>query len=1058
MNKLISTFAVLLLLSITLCPAKAQNKSKKQSTKSKSEFFDSEKYNALQWRNAGPFRGGRAVAASGVSGDPQTYYFGSVGGGLWKSEDAGLNWANISDAYFKTGSVGAIAVAPSDVNVLYVGMGEHAIRGVMTSQGDGIYKSTDAGQTWQHAGLKETRTISAIRIHSTNPDIVYVAAQGSQWSDSEDRGIYRSVDGGESWEKIFYVDEKTGPADLSMDPSNPRILYAAMWDHRREPWRIRSGGEGSGIHKSTDGGDSWTPINKGLPELMGKVSVAVSPASGQLIYANIEAEGEKGGVYRSDNAGKTWQQVSKDRKTISRAWYYIKIYADPMDPETVYVLNYHLLKSIDGGRNFSPLPIEHVDQHHLWINTDNPVNMIIANDGGSAVTFNGGKSWSPQNNQPTAQFYRVIADDQFPYRIYGGQQDNSTVCMVSKTNYGGISESDWYAVAGGESAFLAFNNPEDPDITYGTSIQGFINTQDKKTGMSRDIMYYPSMNLGTNPEDQKYRFNWNGPLIHNRVNPKILYQGANLLLRSDNGGHSWTEISPDLTRNDSSKHKATGVPFTNETAGGEVYNTISYIASSPNQEKVIWVGTDDGLVHITRDEGENWYDISPAIEGEALINAIELSPHQEGCAYLAVNRHKFDDHKPMVFYTEDYGKSWKEIINGLPDDQFVRVVREDPMKRGLLYAGTEEGLHISFNNGSNWHPFQSNLPRTPITDLHIKDNDLIAATSGRAFWILDDLSALQQSMGAPDTSRLQLFAPKSSHRFSLGGGFEKGNVGQNPWPGISFDYYLPHNISDSSTLKLEILNEHGKLIRTKTNKHPEDFETWPGGPPKPKVIPSSPGLNRSNWDMTREEIPAVDGIYVFGGLGGSRVGPGIYTLRLTLDSISVEQKAELIADPRIGASDDDYTRQQDILLQIEDIMKEVQNSVSSMRSVKSQLNEELKLLSEKEGLNALIESGEDAVKAISNWEEQLIEPARKTFQDVANFENRLISELNMLRNRADSYDPRITNGIEVRMNDLDEIWQELNQDKVEIINNELEAFIKLHKQEKIPALLIPEKP
>ena len=578
----------------------AQRSGKKKQTNEKSteSEFSADHFAGLKWRNIGPFRGGRAVAGSGVPGNSQTYYFGSVGGGLWKTKDAGLNWSNISDGFFNSASVGAIAVSYSDPNILYVCMGEHSIRGVMTSQGDGVYKSTDAGKTWKNVGLKKSRTIAAIRIHPDNPEHIYVAVQGTQWSDSEDRGVYRSMDGGHSWERILYVDQKTGAADLSMDPTNPRILYAGMWDHRRDPWRIRSGGEGSGLYKSTDGGDNWEKINKGLPELMGKVAVDVSPANPERLYANIEAEGARGGVYRSDDSGKSWKQVSKDKATIGRAWYYTEIVADPLDPETVYVINKPLLKSIDGGRTFSSIQGPHVDQHHLWINPADPLNMILSNDGGACISFNGGKSWSSQNNQPTAQFYRVITDDQFPYHIYGGQQDNSTVAITSKTIAGGIGIRDWYTVAGGESAFLAFNNPANPVFTYGTSIQGFITAHNKKTGMQKDIMAYPAVNLGSTPINQKDRFNWNGPLVHNQLNPAILYHGSNKLLRSDNGGFSWTEISPDLSRNDSTKHTTTGVPFTNEAAGGEVYNTISYIASSPHEEKVIWVGTDDGLVHL----------------------------------------------------------------------------------------------------------------------------------------------------------------------------------------------------------------------------------------------------------------------------------------------------------------------------------------------------------------------------------------------------------------------------------------------------------------------------
>lgn len=1059
-HRFLPIFALASLLIFTSSLIAQRSGKKKQISETSAEtLFSADHFAGLKWRNIGPFRGGRAVAGSGVPGNSQAYYFGSVGGGLWKTTDAGLNWSNISDGFFNSASVGAIAVSSSDPNILYVGMGEHSIRGVMSSQGDGVYKSTDAGKTWKNVGLKKSRTIAAIRIHPDNPEHIYVAVQGTQWSDSEDRGVYRSMDGGQSWERILYVDQQTGAADLSMDPTNPRILYAGMWDHRRDPWRIRSGGEGSGLYKSTDGGDNWEKINKGLPELMGKVAVDVSPANPERLYANIEAEGSRGGVYRSDDSGKSWKQVSKDKATIGRAWYYTEIVADPLDPETVYVINKPLLRSIDGGRTFSSIPVPHVDQHHLWINPADPLNMILSNDGGACISFNGGKSWSSQNNQPTAQFYRVITDDQFPYHIYGGQQDNSTVAITSKTIAGGIGIRDWHTVAGGESAFLAFNNPANPVFTYGTSIQGFITAHNKKTGMQKDIMAHPAVNLGSTPINQKYRFNWNGPLVHKQLNPAILYHGSNKLLRSDNGGFSWTEISPDLTRNDSTKHTITGVPFTNEAAGGEVYNTISYIASSPHEEKVIWVGTDDGLVHVTKNEGRNWTEVSPPVEGESLINAIELSPHDKATAYLAVNRYKFDDTRPMIFVTRDYGATWKSIVHGLPQDHFVRVVREDPVRQGLLYAGTENGLHISFNGGASWHPFQSNLPVTPVTDLTIKDNDLVAATSGRAFWVLDDLSALQQSMGNPDTTRLQLYSPKTTYRFTLGGGFEKGNTGQNPWPGVIIDYYLPHQLSDSSTLSLEILDEDGKVIRTYSNKKASDYKSWPGAPPPPQILPAKPGLNRTYWDLGREILPGMEGVFVMNSLAGSIVGPGSYSLRMKLEmsdgTQTSGQEVRVKADPRLEVTEADWALQQEMLIDMETAIREIHESVNRLRKVKAQLNNRLELLDTLEGSDELQKKGKEVLSSIENWEEQLIQPRQKDPQDVIQFEHRLSSELNNLRNRVNSYDPRPTRGAMERLEELYGQWEKWEQEMDRIIQSEVGAFNELYAELDYPALIVP---
>jgi len=1040
-------FTLIILVTLHVDAKKSKREKSSNSTDTLKTF------DALKWRNIGPFRGGRSVAASGVLNDPQTYYFGSVGGGVWKTNDAGLNWNNISDGFFTSGSVGAIAVAQNDANVIYVGMGEHSVRGVMSSHGDGMYKSTDAGLTWKHIGLKESRQIAAVRIHPENNDIVFVAVQGSVWKGGKERGIYKSVDGGETWKNILFVNETTSAVDLSMDASNPRILYAGMWDNKRDPWRVRSGGEGSGLWKSTDSGETWNKINNGLPEVMGKVAVDVSPANPNRIFANIEAEGVKGGVYRSEDAGKSWKQVSKDRTTIARAWYYIEIFADPKDENTVYVLNAPLLKSIDGGKTFQPVSNPHSDQHDMWINPANTNNIILANDGGACITFNGGKSWSAQNNQPTAQFYRVITDNQFPYHIYGGQQDNSTVSIASKTIFGGITEKDWNRVAGGESAFLAFNNPDNPQKIYGSSIQGFIDVYDKNTKMVKDIMPFPAVNLGSAPKDQKYRYNWNGPLIHNEVDPQIIYHGANKLLRSDDGGYKWKEISPDLTRNDSTKHTATGVPFTNEAAGGEIYNTISYIKSSHFDKNVIWVGSDDGLVHITKDEGKKWTNVSPPVEGESLINAIEVSPHDEATAYLAVNRYKFDDFTPMIFVTNNYGESWKKITNGLPADNYVRVVREDPVQKGILYAGTENGVYISFSRGEEWQRFQSNLPLCPITDLIIKDNDLVAATSGRAFWILDDLSAIQQSAGKPDTSSIQLYTPKTTYKHTVQGG-GPANTGKNPLPGVIIDYSLPNSFADSTELKLEILDANNKIVRTMSSKKPKDFKTWLGGPTPPKPIPAKPGLNRISWNLAKDDLPGVEQVFIMGGYSGSFVPPGTYTLRLSADSVAVEQEVKLLADPRLDTSEEDYQIQQELLDKLESTFSDANHSVTRLREVKKQLNSKLNFIDDNKELKDL---GEKVLKNIKTWEEELIQPRQKTFQDVINFENKLNAELNKLRSSIDSYHPKPTESEKERVNELTQQWDNHKKEMQRIIREDIGGFNEKYEESGLKTIIVPEK-
>lgn len=1017
--------------------------------------FDATKFEALKFRNIGPFRGGRSVAVTGVRNQPMTYYFGSTGGGVWKTEDAGMNWKNVSDGFFKTGSVGAIAVAPNDPNVLYVGMGEHPVRGVMTSAGDGIYRTTDAGQTWQHIGLENSQHIAAIRVHPTDSETVWVAVQGALWQTSTEKGIYKTTDGGKNWQKVLFVDENTGAADLSLDATNPRILYAGMWDHQRYPWKVRSGGEGSGIWKSVDGGETWKELTEGLPKMMGKVAIDVSPANPNRIFANIEAE--KGGVFRSDDGGKKWKQVNSNRVTVARAWYYIEIFADPKNENGVYVLNAPVLKSLDGGKSFQNVPVAHTDQHDLWINPDNPNNMILGNDGGACITFNGGKTWSTQNNQPTAQFYRVIADEQFPYRIYGGQQDNSAISIASRTQGQGIDVRNWHSVAGGESAFLAFN-PKNPQKIYGTSITGFIDVYDAKTGIVKDIMAYPSTNLGRLPKDMKYRFNWNNPIVAQPQNPSILYYGAQKVLRSDNGGLKWTEISPDLTRNDTTKHGAGGEPFTNEAAGGEIYNTISYIACSPQQQGVIWVGTDDGLVHLSIDEGKDWQNITPKGLEESLINAIEISPHDPATAYLAVTRYKFGDTSPMIYITNDYGGSWRKAIDGLPKNNFVRVVREDKKRKGLLYAGTERGLYLSFDNGKYWTPFQSNLPITPITDLTIADNDLVVATAGRAFWILDDLSALQQSNGAPDGKKMKLFSPKPTIKFNTSTPPKPPvHQGQNAANGVVFDYYLPHDWVDSSELILEIKDVFQNTIRTYSNQKPKKRKSWAGGPPPPQILPAKAGLNRFNWDLRRETLPAVEGIFVMGDYRGHLVNPGDYLFKLMSEKDTSVTMVKVLPDPRLQGNPQDHGNQQILLMRIETAVKDIHKSVNQLRSIKKQLNGRLELLRQIEERKELVRLGEEALKAINNWEEKLIQPKQKTFQDVINFPNQLNAEFLNLKGQIDQFDPQPTEGAKLRVKELTTEWATYKKEIETILQREVMMFNRMYAEAKLPALILPKE-
>lgn len=1043
----------LLLVLIFMAPLALQSQRRKNKiTKPPIQLKDS-LFSGLKWRNIGPFRGGRSVASTGVVGLPMVYYMGTVGGGIWKTTDDGITWKNISDGFFKTATVGAIAVSESNPNIVIVGMGEHAARGVMTSMGDGVYKSTDAGKTWKHIGLDQTRHISDIIIDPTNPDIVFVSAQGAQYGPSSQRGIYKSIDGGDTWKNVLFADNTTGASDLTMDMTNPTILYAAMWQHRRFPWVMESGGKNSGIYKSVDGGDTWKQLKEGLPKEMGKIGISVSRANPERVFAVIEAEGKKGGVYRSDDAGKKWTLINKDRINIARSWYYMEIFADTQNEDIVYVLNAPVTKSIDGGKSFTPLPTPHGDNHHLWIDPLNNQRIINSNDGGANVSNNGGKSWSSQKNQNTAQFYRVITDNLVPYNVYGGQQDNSTVAIASRTNDAGIDWKDWYAVAGGESAFLAFD-PNNPVLIYGGTYQGNINKWDANTKESKPIKEYPELGLSISPENAKYRYNWNAPIMTSPHDRKTIYHAGNVVFKSTDEGQSWSVISPDLTKNEKDKHGLGGGPFTNEAAGGEIYNTLTYLTESPHEKGVIWSGSDDGLVHLTKDGGANWSNITPEGAKEGIINSIEVSPHDPAKAYIVLMRYKSMDFDNYIYKTTDYGTTWTKITNGITGDHtFTRVVREDKKVKGLLYAGTETGLYVSLDDGIHWQPLQLNLPVTPINDLIIQDNDLVAATAGRSFWILDDLGALQNA-NTPKQA-LDIFKPKDTYLF-IGGFSEKPvpGLGSNPKSGITFDYYLGKE-QDSTELKLQVL-KHGEVIRTVTNQKDEKFKSWPGGPSKPMLLASKKGYNRFTWDFKRDPLPVVDKVFVFGGLNGSTVGPGDYQLRLTLGDQTAETTATILPHPKVKASMAEFAEQQTIVKTIEATVIEIHNAVNDMQSAKSQLKQYHKLLADNEKADALLTQGDSLTKRIIAWEENLIQPNQKTFQDVINFENKLNAQLLNLRGYINAAEPKITSGAKERLRDLLATWNTFKTEHNAIINTEMNAYNTMFQSLEIPAIILPQ--
>lgn len=1003
-----------------------------------------EYFKPLKYRNIGPFRGGRSVCATGVIGNPLTYYMGTTGGGLWKTTDAGQRWNNISDGYFETGSVGAIAVAPSNPNVLYCGMGEHAPRGVMTSYGDGVYKSVDAGSTWTKIGLEATQHISRIVVHPTNPDIVYVAAQGALFGPTKERGIYKSADGGNTWKQLLFVNELTGCSELSMDPNTPEILYAAMWHHQRKPHKVISGGDGSGLYKSIDGGETWHKIHKGLPEEKGKMAIAVSPANTNKVYALIESDSEqdKGGLFISNDAGNSWSMVSGDNRLVQRAWYYIEVFPDPNDENTVYVMSAQALRSIDGGKSWEKLSGTHGDFHDLWVNPDNSRNMVIANDGGAAISFNYGETWSTQDNMPTAQFYRINADNVFPYNIYGGQQDNSSVRIPHLSlGRGGITEQDWTYAAGGESAYAAFD-PDNPRYVLGGNYLGTIEVLDMDSKQETKIMTAPIQYLGKAARDMKYLYNWNAPIIGSIHEPGTYYHCAQVVLRTKDMGLTWEEVSPDLTRNNDAKQGKGGGPYTNEAVGAENYGTILYMIESPHAKGEFWTGSDDGFVHITKDGGLTWSNITPKGLRECMINAIDISTHDPGTAYIATTRYKFNDYTPALYKTMDHGKSWTNISQGIPYGAFTRVVREDHKRKDLLYAGTEKGLYISWNGGQSWESFQLNLPITPITDLKVHKGDLIVATSGRSFWILDDLELLNAYEAS--NRGMKLYQPEDAYHASWQSDLDENSdefkgtdplSGVNPADGMVLYYELP-KLADSVDITMEIRNTQGKLIRQFSSAKDSAFKKYEGGPPAAAVLSKKEGLNRFVWDLGYPIKPGVPDVYFETDYSGHRAPPGEYRIQIAAGDKETETTGKIIHTPGVEISEAQFAEYDEFMTEMEEKLSLMHHTINSLYGVQEQLSTILKDLNKE----VLVKEGQDLMGQLKSWDNDMVQRKSQAYDDVENFENKFTAEYLFLIDQTNSSIPRVNKSSRDRKMELDKQWEDLNQRAQNLIEGAIPAY------------------
>ncbi len=973
---------LILLCLACLCMAPFSFGQRKSTTSNITESL----YGSMAYRNIGPFRGGRVTTVEGIPTDIFTYYMGATGGGVWKTTDGGATWNNISDGFFNTTGIGDITVAPSDHNIVYVGTGESCIRGVKTSHGDGMYKSTDAGKTWKHIGLAETRHIGEVYVHPKNPDWVYVAAQGNPWGKDEHRGLYLSKNGGESWEKILYVSDDSGIVDMTVSDEDPNFMMVTSWQFQRKPWALTSGGPNSKVFKTTDGGKTWKETGKGLPELKGKLGIDISPANPNIVYMVVEAKEREGGVYRSDDAGETFKHTSNDATTFARPWYYIHVIADPNDEDEIWVMNSFAMKSIDGGKTFSGEPFTHVDHHDMWINPNDSNIMINANDGGAAVTFNGGKSWSSIYNQPTGQFYRALTDNGYPYRVYSGQQDNSTIAIDSRVMDDGIGEMHWDVMRAGESSTVALD-PNNPRFVYSTYFASNFVEWDRDIDNTRMVRPYPERISGEQPKNLKLRANWNGPVIVSPHNPNVIYYGSQYVMKSTDRGVTWETISEDLTRNNKDHQGEGGGPITNEQITAESYNNLFNIEESPLREGVVWVGSDCGLVHVTQDGGKTWANVTPKGLPEAIINVVEPSPHDAATAYIAVAGYKLNNFTPMIYKTTDYGASWQKITNGLPSDTFARSVREDPDRKGLLYAGTETGMYVSFTDGQQWLPLQNNLPEVPITDLRVQRKDLVVTTQGRAIWILDDLTPLHQITDAVAAADHYLYQPRDTHAelsvaYSIDGGY-----GQNPPKGVQLHYLNNKAVVEGTPMALEILDGTGTVIHAEYTDRPRTGCDTLVKPQLKKGL----GAHRYSWNMKVGRFDCLTELHTTNrDLSAYDAAPGNYQVRLTVGDQVQTRNFAITVDPRIKTSVQNveaaYAERDGLSRSIYEAATQMAKGVRDLRKIKQQLHF---VLGETQDAQ-LQEKGKALDQAVDVWIAKILQKEMRTYQSNYMFEARLL--------------------------------------------------------------------
>src|SRR6202522_621073 len=1015
------------------------------------QSYNEAQFKAMQWGDIGPFRGGRVLAVTGIPGSPFTYYFGGVAGGVWRTTDGGVSWQPISDNSMIS-SIGAIAVSESNPNVIYVGTGESCLRGNI-SYGDGMYKTTDGGKTWQHIGLKDTQHIARVWIDPRNSDHVLIAALGHAYGPNTERGIFRTTDGGKTWDKILYKDDKSGGIDLAVDPHNPNVIFAALYQIQRSPWGLESGGPGSGLYRSTDGGNSWSHLEgKGLPDgILGRIGVSVSGADSNRVYALIESK--QSGLYRSDDSGETWSRVNDDQRLTQRAWYFTHIFADPKSADTVYMLNTGVFRSTDGGKTLNLLPAPHGDHHGFWIDPQNPNRMINGNDGGASISVDGGKSWSTEYNQPTAQFYHLAADNDFLYKVYGAQQDNSTVGIATRTDDGYIGRQHWFDAGGGESGYLA-PDPRDSNIIYAGSGSGVVTRLDRRSNQEQDITVWPEDTSGHGVGDLKFRLGWTQPIEISPHDPNVIYTSAERVFKTTDEGKSWTAISPDLTRNDKSKQISSGGPLTKDNTSVEYYDTVFTIAESPAQKDLLWAGTDDGLIHLTRDGGKNWTNVTPKDFPDFIrVNCVAASPLDAGTAYVAATMYLSDDFRPFLYKTNDYGKTWKKITNGIPAEDFTRTIRADTKIKGLLFAGTEAHLYLSYNDGDNWIPFQLNLPNVPITDLTIqkREDDLVVATQGRSFYVLDDLPLIRElAPGKLPENSAHLFEPKPAYRYAGGGGFERAQpaTGKNPPNGVVIYYSL--KTKPTSDVGLKFMDSSGKLIREVSSKAEpkeapsmEDDERPAAPKPTAKV-----GLNRFAWDLHYADATRFPGIILWAAsLRGPQIVPGTYTVQLTVDGHTETQKFVVKKDPRTPTTPDDFNKQLELALQIRDRISEANQAVTDIRAARHQLDEYAK------SSDAKISSSAKAILAkLDPIENAIYQTKLRANEDALNFPIKLNNKLASLLSTVTATDIAPTSQSYEVFKELSEQLQvQLDQLK-QVEAHDIAEFNKVVRDQNIPAI------